>query len=227
MQYIPKVFHQIWINKENPELPEKYTKYRDSWLALHPDWSYQLWNLDNLPFKTRFSQQLAQCTNYAQMADILRYEILYELGGVYIDTDFECKKSIEPLLKDVRNFSCSEDGRTISIGLVGAEKKSKILEQCIINMPKVIGLTVPTKETGPAFFTYAILNHGFNGDLTLFPREYFYPYNWNETHRENEEFPNAYGVHRWASSWKSETNTLRSRLWFRFNHIKNKIFNEK
>lgn len=212
MKFIPKVFHQIWINNDNPDLPKKYAEYRDTWLNAHPDWEYRLWNLNNLSFESRFTKQLAQCSNYAQMADILRYEILYELGGVYIDIDFDCQKSIEPLLEDVKNFSCSEDGRTISIGIIGAEIHSSLMLQCLNEMPEQIGLTVPTIETGPGFFTKVILGLGFNNNLTLFPTEWFYPYGWKEHHRASECFPNAYAVHRWAGSWVDDHLSLKRRM---------------
>jgi mannosyltransferase OCH1-like enzyme len=32
-------------------------------------------------------------------SDILRYEVLHKLGGVYVDFDFLCLKNIEPLLQ--------------------------------------------------------------------------------------------------------------------------------
>jgi hypothetical protein len=46
-----------------------------------------------------------------------------------------------------------------------------------------------------------LLREGFAGDFVLFPREWFYPYNYNEKHRAKESFPQAYAVHHWACSW--------------------------
>lgn len=209
---IPRVFHQIWINTKSPELPPAYARYRDTWLKHHPDWEYRLWNLDNLPFQSRHCALYAGCNSYAQMADILRYELLYELGGVYIDTDFECLRSIDPILQGVRNFSCSEDGASISIGIIGAEAGSRLMQRCTEAIPQQLGLTSPTEETGPAFFTHQILDGGFNNDLTLFPRAWFYPYNWDEPDRAGETFPEAYGIHRWAHSWQASDTGLLNKI---------------
>jgi len=198
---IPRVFHQVWINRDNPELPENFRAYRDGWLALHPDWEYKLWNLDNLDFIPRHLDLLNATKVYAQMADILRYEILLRHGGVYLDTDFECLRNIDPILVGVKNFSCSEDGRSISIGILGAVPNSIYMERCVAALPTKLGQINPADETGPGLLTRVLLVEGLAGDFTLFPRKWFYPYNWNEPHRASEKFPQAYAIHRWAHSW--------------------------
>lgn len=208
---IPRVFHQIWINRNNPELPAGFAAYRDTWLAHHPDWEYRLWNLDNLDFVPCRQDLLAMATSYAQMADILRYEILHRHGGIYIDTDFECLRSLEPILDGVKNFACSEDGYSITNALIGASPDSPYMLRCIEALPAKVGIFPPTQETGPALFTHALLDGGLNGDFTLFPRTWFYPYNWNEPHRAGEAFPEAYAIHRWAHSWAEAEQGLVTR----------------
>jgi inositol phosphorylceramide mannosyltransferase catalytic subunit len=206
---IPRVFHQIWINRADPELPEKFRAYRDSWLQLHPGWEYKLWNLDNLDFLPQRMDLVKSAPNYAQMADVLRYEILHRHGGIYMDTDFECLRSIEPILEGVQNFACSEDGRSISNGFIGASPGSVYMQRCIAALPEKVGLAPPSQETGPGLLTRTLLGGGLAGDFTLFPRAWFYPYNWNELDRAGEDFPDAYAIHRWAHSWgESERNLL-------------------
>ncbi|MBT9507770.1 glycosyltransferase [Rhodoferax sp.] len=208
---IPRVFHQIWINHSNPELPDKFRTYRDSWLALHPNWEYKLWNLENLDFTPRRMDLVNSASNYAQMADVLRYEILLRHGGIYLDTDFECLRNIESIVDGVRNFSCSEDGRSISIGILGAEPNSIYMERCLDALPKCVGQTTTADETGPGLMTRVLLGGGLAGDFTLFPQTWFYPYNWNELHRATEDFPEAYAIHRWAHSWGESDRSLLTR----------------
>jgi mannosyltransferase OCH1-like enzyme len=198
---IPKVFHQIWINKVDPELPKEFRAYRDGWMALHPDWEYKLWNLDNLDFIPHRMDLITSAPNYAQMADVLRYEILFRHGGVYLDTDFECLRNIDSILVGVRNFSCSEDGKSISNAIIGAEPNSIYMERCISALPECVGLTNTAVETGPGLYTQVLLREGLASDFVLFPTKWFYPYNYDEKHRANETFPEAYAVHRWACSW--------------------------
>ena len=37
--------------------------------------------------------------NWGEKADILRYEILNQFGGLYVDTDFECLRAFDALHK--------------------------------------------------------------------------------------------------------------------------------
>ncbi|MCV2349267.1 glycosyltransferase family 32 protein [Paucibacter sp. Y2R2-4] len=209
---IPRVFHQIWINSKNPELPSEYAAYRDSWLRLHPGWEYKLWNLDNLDFTPQRQELLRMAGSYAQMADILRYEILFRHGGVYLDTDFECRKNIDGIMSGVKNFACSEDGSSVTNAIIGAIPGSVYMQRCIQSMPKQVGLTSPTIETGPGFLTKVLLGQGIASDFTLYPTAWFYPYGWNETHRSAQEFPEAYAIHRWAHSWGDGERGLLLRI---------------
>jgi inositol phosphorylceramide mannosyltransferase catalytic subunit len=203
---IPKILHQIWINPNSPELPDKFQVYRDGWLALHSDWQYKLWNLDNLDFTPSRMDLIKSAPNFAQMSDILRYEILFRYGGVYIDIDFECLKNIDSILKDVKNFACSEDGYHITNAIIGAEPNSVYMERCINALPKRVGIEATSVETGPYLFTRVLLSQGLASDFILFPQEWFYPYHCSELHRANENFPQAYAVHRWAGSWTEENH---------------------
>ncbi len=198
---IPRTFHQIWINERNPELPDEYRRYRDGWLALHPGWKYRLWNLGNLDFVQRRPELISQCTHYAQMADILRLEVLYQHGGVYLDTDFEPLRPIDAIVEGAGHLFCSEDGASVSIGIIGARARSSLIGSLIDALPAKLGLGPVNQETGPGFVTRQLLAQGFEGDVRFAPSRQFYPYGWDEQHRANESFPDAYAVHRWAHSW--------------------------
>lgn len=208
---IPKIFHQIWINNKAPELPERFAKYRDTWLINHPGWEYKLWNLDNLDFDPFRPELIKQAPNNAQIADILRYEILYRHGGVYIDTDFENFKSIEQLIVGVENFSCSEDGSNITNAIIGASKGSLYMRRCLDALPERVGIKNTAEETGPALLTQVLLSNGMDQDFVLFPQAYFYPYSWTEMHLADNVFPDAYAAHHWAHSWGGDTLRIKVR----------------
>ncbi len=217
---IPRVFHQVWINDQEPELPEQYRNYRDSWLARHPNWEYHLWNLDNLPFRSRNAEVLARNEGtLSQLADALRYELLYEFGGVFLDTDFECLRPIDGILEGVRNFTCSANGRTLAVGILGSERSSSLMSSCVENFPRRLGLENAAIETGPGFFTQVLLRQGFHNNLTVFPTKWFYPYDWDEPHLAQEAFPEAYAVHRWAQTWAVQDRSLRLRLRRRLHRV--------
>ena len=199
---IPKIFHQIWINQSNPELPEQFARYRDTWLTNHPDWQYRLWNLDNLDFEPRCKPLLAQCQHPAQMADLLRIEILHRHGGIYFDTDFECLKNIEPLIRDCTGFVASEDSKYFSIGIIGASVGAPWLNRLVENYPKSLGLHAVNVETGPVFFTKVLLEKGMEPGVAILASKLFYPFNYHTVNRESVDLSQSYAVHHYADSWK-------------------------
>jgi len=90
---IPKVIHQIWIGPK--PLPSQYKTFMAGWRRHYPDWEHRLWTdaeVNQLDYASRDIVETSTC--FGQKSDLLRAEILYKQGGLYIDTDYE---SIKPL----------------------------------------------------------------------------------------------------------------------------------
>lgn len=97
---IPKIIHQTW---KDAELPPKFSKLAETWKTLLPDWEYVLWTDEmNRDFVAKhfphFLEKYDQYPKNIQRADAIRYLLLKEYGGLYVDLDFECLENIEPLL---------------------------------------------------------------------------------------------------------------------------------
>ena len=154
---IPKNFHFIWIG--NNQIPAIYIQYIQSWMTHHKEWNFYLWNDDNIP--SLVNQSLFDhVSTFAQKADILRYEILYQYGGIYVDCDFLCIKNIEPLLNTIEcihGFSAYESNEYIAIGIMGFQQYDPFLDIIIKSIPYFyhtqIHKTIPM-QTGPIFFTH-------------------------------------------------------------------------
>jgi len=109
---VPKVIHFVWLGP-NPFPRESLENVR-SWINHHPDWTIKFWTdrLRPLPHSrmklhlvTDFEfTQLEECfynsNNYGEKSDILRYEILNQEGGLYVDHDVKCFKSFLPFHKN-------------------------------------------------------------------------------------------------------------------------------
>lgn len=99
---IPKIIHQTWKNRRI----SKALKYlTNTWKKHHPNWQYCFWtDKDNREFvKSHFPGFLKIYDGFdfnIQRADVIRYLILYKMGGVYVDVDFECFANLEDLLKE-------------------------------------------------------------------------------------------------------------------------------
>ena len=107
---IPKTFHFVWISppgrrnevKEVKDLIQDQQDLIHRWIRMHPGFSYTLWTDENsgnlLQKHTLWKKRFLQTQNVGSRSDILRYLILKTFGGIYVDMDCHCLKSIEPLL---------------------------------------------------------------------------------------------------------------------------------
>ena len=111
---IPKIIHQIWIG--NNPAP---TKLMNTWKEKNPDYEYILWNESEF-IKRNFSSSLINKINEMEeicgKADILRYEILYKYGGIYLDADSICIEPLNDLFKGIKGFACYENEKVRNIG---------------------------------------------------------------------------------------------------------------
>ena len=116
MNSIPKVIHQIHLGGK--EFSDKQLKWQKSWKDYNPDWEYILWDYQKILKNLDINHLniLNQCKNFSEKSDILRFEILYNYGGLYIDTDFECLKNIDPLFENDKDLLVYEQSSGIICG---------------------------------------------------------------------------------------------------------------
>ncbi len=117
---IPQVVHFIWIGP-NP-FPRASVENVRTWMAKHPHWTFYFWTDRDRPVPCPRMQirqirelnflKLKHCfqtsDNYGEKSDVLRYEILYQEGGVYVDHDVACFKEFD-LLNKTYDFYCGID----------------------------------------------------------------------------------------------------------------------
>lgn len=221
---IPKKIHQIWLGG-NP--PDYLPAFQKTWQKFHPDWEYKLWRDDDVKNMHIHNQELFDAAvNYGQKADILRYHILYEIGGLYVDCDFRCLQKFDILHHCYDFYSGLNNCGNIEIanGLIGVSPKHPIMKHCIEklaastdtlkNMPKddpnylkkAFGLVI--SQTGPGFFTKCFMDIAptYSGPIIVMPCSFFYPLpNTQRTIglQEAEKYikPESFGIHYWACSW--------------------------
>ncbi|MBI3236426.1 MAG: hypothetical protein HYZ48_01760 [Chlamydiales bacterium] len=117
---IPQIIHFVWVG-ERP-FPRESVENIRTWMAHHPDWKFQFWTDRKRPvpipgielcyIKDLNLIQLAPCLaktdSPAEKSDLLRLEILYQKGGIYVDHDVKCFKSFDPLNR-AYDFYCGID----------------------------------------------------------------------------------------------------------------------
>ena len=210
---IPKIIHQIWLGSP---FPEKYKKIQETWIVNHPDWEYKLWqdeDIDNLGLENIDLYDAA--LNYGMKSDIARYEILYRIGGLYVDTDFECLKPFDVFHHNCDFYAglCTGAEVTFVNALIGCSPGHPIMRECVkrlhVKKENKKGFRETLLQTGPFFFTECFLAvAGKEGTVDIaFPSNYFYPWPW--THRDqnsSEEIQGwvrdeTFAIHHWFVSW--------------------------
>ena len=114
---IPKKIHYCWIGG-NP-LPELAIKCIESWKKYCPDYEIIEWNEKNYDFrKNQFMREAYDEKKWGFVPDYARLDIIYEHGGIYLDTDVEIlqENPFERFL-NYRTTLCFENARGISTGL--------------------------------------------------------------------------------------------------------------
>ena len=96
---IPKKIHYCWFGGK--PLPKSAVKCIDSWKKHCPDYEIIEWNESNFDIKCNdFCRTMSEQKKWAFLTDYVRLKIIYENGGVYLDTDVQVIKSLDPLMKN-------------------------------------------------------------------------------------------------------------------------------
>src|SRR4030081_3347555 len=85
--------------------------------TLHPQWEIRIWG-DPTPAMLAHGFLLhrywSRARSGAQLADLLRLDILYKFGGIYVDSDLKLHKPLDEIGKEFDFFVASEDGDHIT-----------------------------------------------------------------------------------------------------------------
>ena len=197
---IPRVFHQIWLGPD--PLPDEYAGYQQSWLRLHPGWELRFWTEENLPEPLLRPEAAQRLRVPAERANILRVEVLLRFGGVYVDTDFECLRSIEPLVDRAEFFiGLAKPSRTNN-ALMGAVAGHPLLREALDTMRPREFFGHDKTANGVLFLDALVRGRP---EVTLIEPDCFYP-------RTAEARRTAYAVHHQARSWKEDVDQLHRDL---------------
>lgn len=97
---IPNVIHQTW---KTEDIPQEWKVAVASCKNMNPDFQYYLWTNKTMDIfmKTHYPSFYRMYRSYRydiQRCDAFRYFVLYTYGGVYLDLDIICNKSLDPFL---------------------------------------------------------------------------------------------------------------------------------
>lgn len=211
---IPKRIHYCWFGG-NP-LPGLAEKCIASWKKYCPDfeivrWDESSFDLANVPLYVR---QAYDQRKWAFVTDYVRLQVVYEFGGIYLDTDVELKKPLDPLLDNEAYFGF-EDGRFINTGLgFGAEKHYPILMELMEDyrdIPFILQDGTFDMTPCPKRNTEVFLRHGLkqddslqtlDGGVLILPSRFLCPID-NRTRRMSIT-RETISIHLYSASWQDK-----------------------
>lgn len=98
MERIPKIIHYCWVGGANK--PKSVQYCIDTWKKYCPDYEIIEWNEDNYDFsKNQYMKEAYNSKKWGFVPDYARLDIIYQHGGIYMDTDVEMVASLDSLLE--------------------------------------------------------------------------------------------------------------------------------
>ena len=200
---IPKTLHFVWVGDES-RCPHNYI---DTWRKRNPSWRIRLWtdaDLASRSWRTKKHIDVMYRKQLCGVADMMRYEILYNEGGFAVDADSACLRPLENHLFEKGSvFACwaNEKRRPglIANGFMAAKAQDPFIAKLvdsIVASPSVTKARA-SQTVGPKRLT-DLYNQTKYAALTIWPSHYFLP----EFH-SGEKYTGSgpvFASHRWGST---------------------------
>lgn len=219
---MPRTIHYCWFGRG--PMPAKALKCIESWKKFCPDYKIVEWNEDNYDVSAhRYTDDAYAAGDYAFVSDYARFDILYNHGGVYFDTDVEVIRNIDDLVGRGPFMGCEKDapGLTVAPGLVVASPPGFGLFRSILNdydrIPYAVN-GVRTPGTVVKRVTDTLVDLGLDRDkpgiqtvcgLTVYPAEFFAPY--DDLTGRLDITRNTRSIHWYSKLWIAPAERRRTR----------------
>ena len=126
---IPKKIHYIWFGRGPKN--ERVLHCIESWKRMLPDYEIVEWNEDNFDINyNEFTKKAYEEKKWAFVSDVARLWVLYNEGGIYMDTDVEVYQSLDPFLNE-EGFTGFEDVHYPVTATLGAEKGNPVIKMML------------------------------------------------------------------------------------------------
>lgn len=209
---IPKKIHYCWFGRgKKPEMAEKCIA---SWKKYCKDYEIIEWNEDNFDINSnQYVREAYENRKFAFVTDYVRLYVLYNEGGIYMDTDVEVIKSLDRFLTHPA-FSSFENNNKIPTGIMASEKKNKWVKYMLsyyknahfvkedgtldltTNVETITRMTMEKYNLVPND-TYQDL-----GDVVFYSHDWFCPKDWHS----GKIFltKNSHTIHHFNGSWLTD-----------------------
>lgn len=217
---IPKKIHYCWFG--NNEKPDIVKKCINSWKENLKDYEIIEWNESNFDINiNNYVKEAYENEKYAFVSDYARVYILYNIGGIYFDTDVEVFKSLDIFLEE-DSFWGFEEKNYIATSTIGAKKGNKLIKQFLDfyegksynevreNIETSTNVQIVTNIMKAIGFKMDGKNQTIEGIGSIYSQDYFSPYDY--INLIDKRSNNTYTMHHFYKSWLSPKDRLKSNI---------------
>lgn len=207
---IPKVIHYCWFGGKS--LPEKNRSYVEHWKQLCPDYKIIEWNESNYDIsKCLYMEQAWKNKYWSFVSDYARLDIIYEHGGIYMDTDVEMLKNLNNLLYQ-EAYMGFEQNLYVNTGLgFGAREKHPMIkemrdeynERFFLDEDGMFNLTACPHYQTNYLKRHGLVTNGQHqqiGGMTIYPASVLCSFCYQS--KREVRTPYSYTIHHYDASWQ-------------------------
>lgn len=202
---IEKKMTHIWIGPKDPPL-----KWMNTWKEKMPDWEYSIFTDEMLHNRKWYNQHLIEeyyrRGTWAGVADLIRYELIYERGGFWPEADSECLHDVSELFVEDPNlaytvYECEQVLPKSISPIMAANPGNKFLDLILRNLHtlKPNQLHEKPHESTGNFFLARILDY-HRDKLHIFPSHYFIPQWYRQGYPRYNGPDKVYAEQHWGST---------------------------
>lgn len=175
---IPRKIHIIWIGDEGARPTESIA----SWIDMNPDYEVRVWGNEELavlPWHNGDHMRQQAEVRLSGVANMMRYEILYHHGGVYVDADTTCLRPLADWLLEPAEWAVWENEHLrpglLANTFLGAVPNSPFFGKLIVDISRLETVTDRPSwmTTGPLFVTEEWRK--YRHPLAIWPSHFFIP----------------------------------------------------
>lgn len=206
---IPKIIHYCWFGRG--DMGERERRCLESWRQYCPEYKICLWNEDNYDVtKNTYMRDAYDNKKWSFVSDYARLDIIYQYGGIYLDTDVELIKPLD-LLINFRGFFGFENFQLLNTGLGFGAVPGVSLVKDLRDLYENISFLLPdgnfNLQSCPMYHTSFFKDIGIKPkteiqtyeDIVLLPEEYLCPI--NQLTGLLQLSKNTFAIHSFSCSW--------------------------